>query len=84
MQGFREIVVTFAHYTEDSATMKTPIFPVLALLAGAAALAEAQNTTDRPAPELVGGPWLNTPENKPVTLAALKGKVIVLHFWTFG
>ena len=64
--------------------MKTPLFPALALLAGAAALAGAQNTTNRPAPELVGGPWLNTPKNKPVTLAALRGKVVVLHFWTFG
>ena len=64
--------------------MKTPFFPALALLAGAAAFAEARNTTNRPAPELVGGPWLNTPENKAVTLAWLRGKVIVLHFWTFG
>ena len=84
MQGFREIVVTFAHYTEDSATMKTPLFPALALFTGAAAPAAAQSTMNRPAPELVGGPWLNTPENKPVTLASLKGKVVVLHFWTFG
>ena len=64
--------------------MKTPFFPALALLAGAAAFAGAQNTTNRPAPELVGGPWLNTPKNKPVTLASLRGKVVVLHFWTFG
>jgi hypothetical protein len=64
--------------------MKTPFFPALALLVGAAAFAEARNTTNRPAPELVGGPWLNTPENKPVTLAGLRGKVVVLHFWTFG
>jgi hypothetical protein len=48
MQGFREVIVTFAHYTEDSATMKTPLFPVLTLLAGAAALAEAQNTRTGP------------------------------------
>ena len=68
--------------------MKKPFFPtVLALLAlfiGAAAFAGAQITTTRPTPELVGGPWLNTPKNKPVTLASLRGKVVVLHFWTFG
>ena len=63
--------------------MKTPFFPALALLA-AAAPAAAQSPVNRPAPELVGGPWLNMPENKPVTLSSLRGKVVVLHFWTFG
>jgi len=35
------------------------------------------------APELVGGKsWLNT--DKPLSLAALKGKVVLLDFWTYG
>ena len=35
------------------------------------------------APELVGGRgWLNT--DKPLSLAALKGKVVLLDFWTYG
>jgi thiol-disulfide isomerase/thioredoxin len=35
------------------------------------------------APELTGGRgWLNT--DKPLTLAALKGKVVLLDFWTYG
>lgn len=34
------------------------------------------------APELTGsGEWINT---QPLQLAALKGQVVVLHFWTFG
>ena len=33
------------------------------------------------APELTGEPWLNT---KPLTLEGRRGKVTVLHFWTFG
>ncbi len=37
-----------------------------------------------PAKELIGGPWLNTPKNMPVTLASRKGKVTIVHFWTFG
>ena len=36
------------------------------------------------ASELVGDSWLNTPKNAPVTLASRKGKVTILHFWTFG
>jgi peroxiredoxin len=34
------------------------------------------------APELLGeGPWVNS---DPLTLERLRGKVVVLHFWTFG
>ncbi len=35
------------------------------------------------APELIGGPWLNTPGNKPITLASRRGKVTIVEFWTF-
>src|SRR5215210_5425527 len=35
------------------------------------------------APELAGGrSWLNT--DKPLSIAALKGKVVLLDFWTYG
>jgi DNA-binding beta-propeller fold protein YncE len=35
------------------------------------------------APEITGGRgWLNT--DKPLTLAALKGKIVLLDFWTYG
>ena len=35
------------------------------------------------APELAGGrSWLNT--DKPLSLAALKGKIVLLDFWTYG
>ena len=39
---------------------------------------------DAAAPELVGGPWLNTPKHLPITLASRKGKITVVEFWTFG
>ena len=33
------------------------------------------------APELVGGPWLNTPDGQPVTLASRRGHVTVVEFY---
>jgi len=59
-------------------------------LAVAALLLRAEAAVVRPVrlnvtpPELTGGPWLNTPDSKPLTLASLKGKVVVVHYWTFG
>ena len=65
------------------------IFPILG---GAAALlllanatpVSAQKALNQPAPELVGTSWLNTPKTAPLILASRKGKVTILHFWTFG
>ena len=43
----------------------------------------AQEQTRVRAPEITGGRgWLNT--DKPLSLAALKGKVVLLDFWTYG
>lgn len=36
------------------------------------------------APELVGTNWLNLGDKKPFTLAERKGKVTIVHFWTFA
>ncbi len=42
-----------------------------------------QETPRVRAPEITGGRgWLNT--DKPLSLAALKGKVVLLDFWTYG
>jgi len=35
----------------------------------------------KPAPELTSGEWINA---EPTTLSALRGKVVLLEFWTFG
>lgn len=38
-----------------------------------------------PAPELSGGTkWFNTPGGAPLTLAALRGKVVLVKIWTGG
>ena len=36
------------------------------------------------APELTNTVWRNTPDNQPLRLAGLRGKVVALEFWTFG
>lgn len=50
-----------------------------------AAIAAANETDERPkvkAPDLTGGvAWLNT--DKPISIADLKGKIVLLDFWTF-
>ena len=45
---------------------------------------EQPSPLNHTAPELVGGPWLNTPGDQPVSLASRRGKVTIVHFWTYG
>jgi thiol-disulfide isomerase/thioredoxin len=35
-------------------------------------------------PELMGDSWLNLPKGSRLSLASRKGKVTIVHFWTFG
>ena len=35
-----------------------------------------------PAPDFNSGPWINT--DTPLTLESLRGKVVLVEFWTFG
>ena len=45
------------------------------------ALAVAGGEVGKPAPEITGQSWLNS---KPLKLAELKGKVVLVEFWTLG
>ena len=36
------------------------------------------------APELTGDSWLNVPKGTQLSLASRKGKVTIVHFWTFA
>ena len=44
----------------------------------------AQSSGGIAAPELIGDSWLNVPAGSKLSLASRKGKVTVVHFWTFG
>ena len=58
---------------------------LLAILLVAAALrARAGEFTPKPAPALPESGWLNTPDNKPLRLQELRGKVVLVEFWTFA
>ena len=35
----------------------------------------------QPAPEITGGPWINS---QPLSLAGLRGRVVLVEFWTYG
>ncbi len=43
-----------------------------------------QEKSKIPAPELTGGPWLNTADGKALQLASRRGKVTIVEFWTFA
>ena len=52
------------------------------VLLGIAASAGAEVVpAGRPAPELAAGPWINS---QPLTMQALRGRVVLIDFWTFG
>ncbi len=64
------------------------ILGLIFILSATSPLFSFQMNTQQPqpkvrAPELTGGKgWLNT--DKPITLAGLKGKMVLLDFWTYG
>lgn len=35
----------------------------------------------QPAPEIAGGPWINS---EPLTMEKLRGRVVAVEFWTYG
>ena len=52
-----------------------------ALVPRPAGAAERIVAVGQPAPEITGGPWLNS---EPLSLAALRGRVVLVEFWTYG
>ena len=60
-----------------------PVFLILLLALGLDAWT-GYPLKPRPAPALPESGWLNTPENKPLRLEELRGKVVLVEFWTFA
>jgi hypothetical protein len=68
----------------NEVTVRRGLLAVLLLglvLAGGAWLAMAQPQTGQAAPEIAGGPWINS---EPLTLGSLRGRVVLVEFWTYG
>ena len=63
--------------------MKSAVRIIVLLLMVHGVFMSAQERPKVRAPEITGGRgWLNT--DKPLSIAALKGKVVLLDFWTYG
>jgi hypothetical protein len=45
------------------------------------ASADAQPASGQPAPELATGQWINS---APLSIEGLRGRVVLVEFWTFG
>lgn len=48
---------------------------------GLAVGAERLVAVGQAAPEITGGPWINS---EPLSLAGLRGRVVLVEFWTYG
>ena len=86
LRGFYQIslvpVATMALAVSTLAVLSTPTNTATANNLRGHAMSAQERVRVR-APEITGGRgWLNT--DKPLTLAALKGKVVLLDFWTYG
>jgi len=62
--------------------MLTPFLLAAALMNLTLSLADGHAfNIGSPAPEIAGGPWINS---KPLTLNDLKNQVVLVEFWTYG
>jgi len=54
---------------------------VAVLLSVFATIADAQPGVGAQAPDITGRTWLNSP---PLTIGGLKGRIVLVEFWTHG
>ena len=58
-----------------------PILVMATLLGSWSSAAGITLRVGTPAPEISGAPWINSP---PLTMAGLRGRVVLVEFWTYG
>jgi hypothetical protein len=64
-----------------ASVVATAALVAMAALAGTMSAQAAALRIGQPAPEIAGGPWINS---TPLTLQALRGRVVLVEFWTYG
>ena len=68
-------VLAFWSYTNDGKKSSGR------LAAAPGEAARIQVAVGEAAPEITGGPWINS---EPLSLAGLRGRVVLVEFWTYG
>ena len=63
------------------AAMAIGLAAVAAAMAAAPATGGQGARIGRPAPDISGGPWINS---EPLTMEKLRGRVVYVEFWTYG
>jgi cytochrome c biogenesis protein CcdA/thiol-disulfide isomerase/thioredoxin len=82
--------VSSLQHVERSATVRDDLRNLTASSANAPSAVAAASAADRlkdygRAPDFAGiTAWLNTPGGRPLTLKALRGKVVLVDFWTYS
>ena len=61
--------------------MRTWLVALALTVSGLTGLAMAQIPVGRAAPDLAAGAWINS---EPLTLQQLRGRVVLIDFWTYG
>ena len=61
--------------------MKTRLAVIVVTVIALTAVAGAEIPIGKAAPELAAGAWINS---EPLTLQRLRGRVVLLDFWTYG
>jgi len=74
---------TFQEKLEENRTVRNELRDLTG--SGDALAATSTSATGPRAPEFRGlENWLNTPGGKPLTIAGLRGKVVIVDFWTYS
>ncbi|MET0850229.1 MAG: hypothetical protein ABW020_03780 [Candidatus Rokuibacteriota bacterium] len=57
------------------------VIGAIALAGPTPSAAQRGTRVGQPAPEITGNPWINS---EPLSMAKLRGRVVLVEFWTYG